>query len=272
MNYWGQFARGSEQLVHPTGDVPRRKPRTPPVPASDMDQHPLTFPAGEPLTDARGQIDALRIDLNWVHRHKSLFWQVIRALDRDSLNPPPSQTWRAHYARLYVDGQSVAVRRLTGGPASKKDACLYRILSILSDNANTITIDRIAQMHAYTATGSTDPDVVKRHAGAIEREWGNGTGALDTNRIRDDLATLRRDTESITTWATKTVAHLDRNPPGTPTFGELDAAIADVTAIFRKYGRLLTGQDYAVDHNLLDLTWWLPLRDLFSTNGPEESQ
>jgi hypothetical protein len=235
-----------------------------------MNQHPLTLQAGEPLADARERLDALRTDLNWVQLHNSLFWQVVRALDRDSPSPPPSQTWRAHYARLYVDGQTVAVRRLIGGPGSQKEeACLYRLLSILRDNATTITIDRIAHLHAYVANGSEAPSDVRRHAASIEREWGNGSGTLDPIKIGDDLVTLQSDTKSIRTWATRTVAHLDRNRPDPPTFGELDEAIGNATAIFRKYGRLLTGQDYAVDENVPELTWWLPLRNLFATNGPD---
>jgi hypothetical protein len=82
---------------------------------------------------------------------------------------------------------------------------------------------------------------------------------------------LQSDTKSISTWATKTVAHLDRDRPNPPTFGELDKAIGDATAIFRKYGRLLTAHDYAVDENLPDPAWWIPLRDIFAMNGPDES-
>jgi hypothetical protein len=31
-------------------------------------------------------------------------------------------------------------------------------------------------------------------------------------------------------------------------------------------------RDGSVDQSALDLSWWLPLRNLFATNGPEESQ
>ena len=125
-------------------------------------------------------------------------------------------------------------------------------------------------LHTYASLGSTDPDEVGRFAASLEKEWGNGSGALDADKIASDLATLMSDTEAIRIWVNKMIAHLDRDPPDrAPNLGELDKAIDDATAGFRKYGRLLTSADYAVDAPMLDLSWWVPLRSLFATNGPE---
>ncbi len=233
-----------------------------------MQPHPLTFHAGEPLTEARARLDAIRQDFNWLHLHRSLFWPVIRALDTGT--GPASQTWRAHYARLYVDAQTIGVRRLIGGTRPQaEERCLSRVLTILIDAHRTITVDRIARIHANVA-GHHDPHLIGRHVDAVEREWGNGTGHLDSGKIEGDLDTLRADARAVTRWADTTVAHLDRDPTAAPTFSELDKSIADATATFRDYGRLLTGNDYAVDHNAPDLSWWIPLRGLFSQDGPTD--
>jgi hypothetical protein len=236
-----------------------------------MDSQPLTFEAGDPLGDARSRLDQLRIELNWVYLHRSLFPQVVGGLDRDSPKPPPSQTWRAHYARMYVDSQSAAIRRLIGGPGSHAaETCLYRMLTIVRDNADVITVDRLARIHAYaTPAQSTDTEVVARFAESIEREWGDGSGTIDRARVDADLTTLQQDTDAVRKWATKTVAHLDRDRPHPPTFGELNKAIDDATGVFRNYGRLLTSIDYAVDALQVDLGWWVPLGSLYSTKGPE---
>jgi hypothetical protein len=100
-------------------------------------------------------------------------------------------------------------------------------------------------MHAHVARGGEYPKHADRHASSIESEWGNGSGNLDPARVDEDLVTLHGETRTVRTWATKTVAHLDADPPSPPTFGDLDRAIAYATAIFRKYGRLLTGEDHA---------------------------
>ena len=51
------------------------------------------------------------------------------------------------------------------------------------------------------------------------------------------------------------MAHLDRDRPNPPTFGDLDQAIDDATAVFRNYGRLLTGVDYAVNGLPVEPGW-----------------
>jgi hypothetical protein len=232
------------------------------------DPHPLTFRANEPLTDVRERFEAMRVDLNLMHLHRSLFWDVVRGLERDS--PGESQLWLRHYLDLYIHAQAVAVRRIVGGPQSGGDACLYRILKILEKNASSITIERLAAIHAYALSGSREPDEVKRHADSIEREWGNGHGTLSKANIKKDNAALTGDTELVTTWATKHVAHLSRQPPtGGLKVGDFDHAIDDVIAVYRKYGILLTGADYAIDGNVPALDWWVPLSTLFAKHGPD---
>jgi hypothetical protein len=199
-----------------------------------MDAHPLTFEHGDPLGDARSRLDPMRIELNWVYLHRSLFPQVVAGLDRDSPNPLPAQTWHAHYERMYFDSQSAAIRRLIGGHRSQPaERCLYRVLAILRDNPDVFTIDRLAQIHAYTTGQTTDTEVVARFTASIEREWGNGSGMIDNARVDADLTTLQQDTDAGRKWATKTVAHLDRDRPNQLTFDELNKAIDDAAVAFR---------------------------------------
>ncbi len=77
---------------------------------------------------------------------------------------------------------------------------------------------------------------------------GNGYGTVSKANIKRDIAGLKIDTELVTTWATEHVAHLSRQPPpGGLKIGDFDKAIADVVAVDRKYGVLLTAVDYAID-------------------------
>jgi len=52
--------------------------------------------------------------------------------------------------------------------------------------------------------------------------------------------------------------------------GHFDKAIADVVVLFRKYGGLLTTNDYAIDENEVDLGWWVALGTLFAERGPDD--
>jgi hypothetical protein len=194
--------------------------------------------------------------------HRKLFWAVVHEIDRDT--SPKSPTWRAHYARLYVDGQVAALRRLVGG-RDKNEISLTRLLSTLHDHAPTITINRLSAI-AVAVANATMTEQVARHNADTERNWGNGSGYLKPEIIQADLEALRSDTERVREWATRTVAHIDRRGATSPTFGELDTAIAHATEAFRKYGILLTGNDYAVDGNEPDLAWREPLKHMFDDN------
>ena len=66
-----------------------------------------------------------------------------------------------------------------------------RILKILEMNANSITIEWLAEMHAFATTLSRDTTDVQRHAVSLEREWGNGKGTLSKAKITRDVATLK---------------------------------------------------------------------------------
>ena len=139
-----------------------------------MDPNPLTFPADHPLTDVRSRFDAIREDLNVMHVHQSLFWAVLHGLDRDS--PGTSPLWRSHYTDLYIQTQAVSLRRVVGGPQSGGDACLYRILKILEKNADSITIEWLAEMHAFATTLSRDP--TDRNDTPTRLSGSGGTGTV----------------------------------------------------------------------------------------------
>ena len=90
-------------------------------------------------------------------------------------------------------------------------------------------------------------------------------------KITRDIGTLKGDTDVVMTYAAKHVAHKSREPvPHGLKIGDFGKAIADVVVLFRKYGRLLTTNDYAVDKNEVDLGWWVPLGTLFAERGPDD--
>jgi hypothetical protein len=126
-------------------------------------------------------------------------------------------------------------------------------------------------MHAFATTLSRDTSDVQRHAVSLEQEWGNGNGTLSKANITRDIATMKGETDVVMTFADRQVAHKSREPvPDGLKIGHFDKAIGDVVVQLRKYGRLLTTNDYPVDENEVDLGWWVPLGTLFAERGPDD--
>lgn len=220
----------------------------------------LTFAADEPITLARGYLDRIRESLVWVHLHRTLFRPTLAEIDK--VEHPHRGTWRAHYARLYVDAQLMSIRRIATG-TNHDEGSLLKVLQILRKNASTITIDRLHDLAVAAAGVDPGHPTVALERVRMEQDWGDGSGHLAVAVVAADIQTLRRQTNAVVTWATKTIAHIDVKVPAPPTFGELDAAIDAVSDVFRRYGLLLTANDYTFDHTIVLPTWETGLKGLF---------
>jgi hypothetical protein len=223
--------------------------------SDEMPWSPLTFDANEPLTKCRSWVDPIRADLVWVHLHRQLWQQVVADLDSDP--NPDSATWRGHYMRLYVDSQSAAVRRLASG-TSKDEISLARLLTTMKESATSFDLDRLS----VVGTQSLSPNLVIKRREWLRAHSGDDSNHVGVNIIQADLDRLLRDTAVVRNWTNKAVAHIDQRGAKSPTFGELDAAIDDVTLIFQRYGLLLTGNDYYMEIEMGPM-WKAPLKKLF---------
>ena len=82
----------------------------------------------------------------------------------------------------------------------------------------------------------------------------------DSNDIQKEIDELRNRAKSVTKYATKRIAHLDKKPPTTsPTFDDIDVTIDHIINLMKKYFHLLkaTAMDFE-PHFQYD--WLAPLR------------
>jgi hypothetical protein len=219
------------------------------------------FTDGEPLVVARSCLDAIRENLVWVHLHRTLWKETIKELDR--VASPDRGTWRAHYARLYVDAQVMSVRRVAVG-TNKGEHSLRQVLRTLRRGAGGIEIKQLNDIAVASATVPPGHPSMLQALARLQSEWGDGRGYLSEKVIDDDLGRMTSEVGKVTRWADKAVAHIDPVRPTPPSFGNLDAAIDTVAAMYRRYGLLLTGSDQAIDALLLPLGWHKGLSGLFA--------
>lgn len=226
---------------------------------------PIAWNANNPVTRWRGHIDPIRVNLVQVQIHRTIFREVVAAVEREA-TPRTTATWRNHYAQLYVQSQMMAIRRIIRGTADQFS--LSGLLRAMERHPAAMTAEMAIAISDDLGGGRSADDVVRD----LLTRWADESGCLDPRIPRRDRNALMRERRTILDWADQTLAHIQIQPIDIPTFGDLDRAIDHVTDVFQRYGQLLTAQHYAVDQIIEDLNWREALsRPLFpSPLGPPE--
>ena len=194
-------------------------------------------PAVDHLDQWTAQLRQIEQGLTTIHAERIMFRALTAAIQERGGDTP--ETWRNHYARMYIAAQGMAVRRLVRGKRS--DVSLGGLLKDLTDNASSVTAERLR------ARGAVPEHFVE--------EWGNGASVLDSEIPRQDRDEIFREVSATLTWADLTIAHIPIGGEPVPfTFGELEHAIQRTTGIFLKYHQLLRGTR-TVDFSRLHPSW-----------------
>jgi hypothetical protein len=207
----------------------------------------------------------LRQDLIQIHHHREMWTAVSHAMiEKAPATPPTPATWLNHYQRLYVDGQTIAVRRVIRSNASWKDnVSLGRVIESMVDNPQVLSLDR----HLERWLKRDGPDQLNR-ARSEYAYWSDGSGNLRVSRLNEDKADLNRVAEGVMTFADRSVAHTAEGRAHHPlTFGELDAAIDQVAKVFQDYAVLVTGTYHFLTPVIQDNWQAAFYRPLFDSSG-----
>jgi hypothetical protein len=198
----------------------------------------------------KGHVVRLGSDVVAVHVERQMFKELVDAIEKRAGETPA--TWRNHYARLYLAGQSMALRRVVRG--DDRDVSLKGLLKGLAAHPEIITVDRLNGVWAPYA--SSYPVLLQARKEHFARQWGDAAGEqLDPDVPRRDLDQLFRDLRATLTWADKTIAHIPKDDTVIPySFDQLDDAIETTTEVFKTYRELITGS--ALLPEAIALPWW----------------
>jgi len=144
--------------------------------------------------------------------------------------------------RMYVHYALMGIRRqLSNNP---EDVSLRRMLQLVVDNPHLFTRGAFVARHGYT-----DPYDIKFANDRFE-QWGpNGSAHLVPSVVQADIDSLLVMAERVENFATKTVAHLDREyayPEGIVdidkiTWNDIDAVMDEMESVLQKYYPLVAG-------------------------------
>jgi hypothetical protein len=189
----------------------------------------------------RASIEEISQDLvRALGRHRT--WQECEALWGSNHALWVKNDVRGWMLKAHTDSIVVAIRRETeSGP---KVASLRNLLAELARNAHVVTVASYVDL---SPPGSPYRAIAEHDT----RDWvAPGTNHLDPEIPRRDLAELERDSELVTAYVNREVAHRSRAPrtKPLPTFGDLSSALERMEAIAGRYNRILRGTSYVTFH------------------------
>lgn len=193
-------------------------------------------------------------------------WRETLAILRANNNIPFKGGVVGCMALMYAHYALIGVRCQLSNNA--EDVSLRRLLGLIFENPHLFTRAEFVARHPYT-----DPDDIAFAEGRFD-VWGpNGAAHLDPSIVRADMDSLKAVAEHAGNFATKTVAHLDREYAYIEgildidkiTWNDLDAAMDQIEALLLKYYPLVAGTSLASATPVPILGWeraytvpWIP--------------
>jgi len=133
-------------------------------------------------------------------------------------------------AANYVAAASLAVRRQI--VRDTKSICFDQLLEEFGRSPSLFSRDNFRSYY------NPRLDLAPLADRMFDKFAGLGGDRLSREVIKADRTKLRKATEKAERFATKALAHLDKDPPGPTTFGDVDSALDTLEQLVEKYLQL----------------------------------
>lgn len=194
-----------------------------------------------------------------VHRH---IYQEIRNIVKTNPNlhkPSPFYDWMA---RLYNSSALIGIRRLVD--RDKRSISFTRILEEIISHPQVLSRDRYVSLWQTSTLANWEEVANKQYDYMI----GESRKHIDPVEVEKELNKLERKAACIEEYATKRVAHYDKNAPKeVPTYQELDECMDYVEELTIKYWKLFFAEGYGP----LLPTWQYDWTEIFRYRWIEET-
>src|ERR1043166_3973606 len=168
-----------------------------------------------------------------------IFWQV---QDMIRLNPQ-LQNARSHFfqwmGEVFIASAAVAVRRQVD--PDKDSICLRRLIQEVKDYATIVTREHYLSL--CNPSGSAEEWLLEMNEHTFDQWGGAGRPHVDPAMADADLNLLLTTCDKLQHYATKRVAHYDKNgvkPGKVPTFQDLEDAYKLIEQLTQKYCLMFT--------------------------------
>lgn len=199
-------------------------------------------------------------------RAKRLIFRTIWRLIEEN---PELQKRQSHVFlwihNLYVEGMAMAVRRLCD--VDPRTISLVRFLSFVKKDPSVIS--RMAYGNLFPADTISTPALPADVKAALrdhlinrgyDQVVGNGVEQPRGKDLSREISELKTLADEILEYATKRLAHFDKEPPSRfPSIDAIDVVIDHATDLVKKYYLLLTAIDMDLDIHF-QYDWLAPLR------------
>ena len=175
--------------------------------------------------------------------NRRIFWEVQNIIDANSQIQQPSSFY-GWMGTLYAATGAAGVRRQVD--LDKQSISFVRLLEEIIKWPEVLSRKRFVTLYV-----SKDPFLERSANLHFDDFAGSGKPHIDPSVVEGELKQLRDKAEVLKKFATKRVAHLDKNPPRrVPTYGELDDCLDLMERLLKKYVMLFRCEGY-------DLPEWL---------------
>ncbi len=196
----------------------------------------------------------IRNEVLTMHHHQAVYSQVAEIVNTREPKLPDSLFF--DYLRgTYATSQAAAIRRQA--EQNSRVLSLGRLLSEIKAEPERLTRQRFV--------GAWPPEDQRRGHETFSGYFAGDVGDnLDPEIVGHDIARLKMEAKKVVDHVDKYVAHADESPRAElATFEDLNAVIAMIGDLFKKYALLLTGSSYAMlapvpQHNweaIFELPW-----------------
>jgi hypothetical protein len=171
-----------------------------------------------------------------MHHHQAVFQRVSEIVNTREPKLPGSLFFD-YFRDTYATSQAAAIRRQA--EQSQRVVSLGRLLPEIAAGPERLTRRRFV--------GAWPPEEQPRGSDTFSERFAGDLGDhLDPKPVAADIERLEAEAKKVIDHVDQYIAHADEKPVAElATFEELNAAIAIVGELFRKYALLLTGDSYA---------------------------
>lgn len=213
------------------------------------------------LKDLEGAIHRLRDD-------QRVWEKLQRIIGANPALHRPSSFYR-WMQDMYVSGMAMSIRRLID--PDENTISFMNFWGLVKQYPGVVSRERYWQLFKADSSGQFD---TLKEIGEYERYVdsgydglvGPGKNAPDPKDIQGEIGRLRKVTKRIGVFATKVIAHTDREKPtNLPKFGEIGKAIDEFASLVKRYVALTRAASLSVgttaqydDDAIFRIPWIMP--------------